>query len=149
MSSIHRVLGRPCRLRALNRVSIVGSHFQTSVVQSNSSLRASFRAHFHFLLRCIEIQSSICKFCILCSASCVHRLIQSVHGSSSVVSLSSFSLGGTCVADVVLFVSSSLSVNSSRSFPFSRSCCLSSSVGDLCACVVKERRGEWRIMRII
>ena len=78
-----------------------------------ASVRASLCAHFHFRLRCIEIQSSSFKFFIFCSASCVHRLIHSDHGSMLVTSLSSTCLGGVGDVDVVLFVSSSLSVDGS------------------------------------
>ena len=143
MSSVHRVFGRPDLGCACNRMSIVGSHLRTSFVQSNESVRASLCAHVHFRLRCIVIQSSSFRFFIFCSASCVHRLIHSVHGSMLVVCLSSTCLGGIGNVDVVLFVSSSLSVDGSRFVCFSCAC-----FGTVVS-VMSVRRGECRIIRSI
>ena len=114
MSSLHRLLGLPCRRLAWSFGSPVGSHLSAIAIHSHCGANATLRAHLHLRLRCIVIQSSSFNLRILASTSCVHRRIQSTHGSMSPLFVSSWSGGGGGV-EVVLSTSRSSSSSSSLS----------------------------------
>ena len=83
MSSVQRFCGLPVRRLALCRGSIVGSHCKACTVHLLASSVATFRAHRHFRCLCSVVQSWMPRAVSCASASCVHRLIQSIHGSNS------------------------------------------------------------------
>ena len=148
MSAVHRVFGRPWCLCACSRVSSDGSHCRIMDVHSVDGVVASLCIHFHFMRLCMTTHSSNLSFFILASASWVHRLTQSTHGSrSSVVSLSGGSFG--CVV-----LSLSVSIVSVDEPVISYGSCVTCDSGICSVCVShgwrsRWRRGEWRIMRSI
>ena len=167
-SSVHRVLGRPCRRCALSLWSKVGSQCRAIVFHSRLLVRRTFRAYLHLRRLCMVTQSSRRSLCNRASISCVHRLIQSTHGSKH--SVGSRSGGAGLGSEVLLSTSSSL-VES----PFGGAwgscdglgvCCVNADDGVVvvavvvgiccgavvsvgCGCGARRRRGEWKIMRSI
>ena len=71
------------RRLALCRESIVGSHCKACTVHLLALSMATLRAHLHFRRLWSVVQSCMPRAVICDSASCVHRLIQSTHGSNS------------------------------------------------------------------
>ena len=105
-SSVQRVLGRPCRRCALSLWSKVGSQCRAIVFHSRLLVRRTFRAYLHLRRLCMVTQSSRRSLCNRASISCVHRLIQSTHGSKH--SVGSRSGGAGLGSEVLLSTSSSL-----------------------------------------
>ena len=83
-SSDHLFVGLPMRLLSAILARGYGSHVNASNIHESPMHVATFRAHFHFRLRCKLIQSWMSNFLIRLSASCVARWIHSDHGSNSV-----------------------------------------------------------------
>ena len=95
MSSVQRILGLPIFRFLKTLICGDGSHVKARIIQQSCPIVAILPAHLHFLCLCKCTQSLICKFCILCSASCVHLWIHSCQGSNS----SSEGSSGCCMFD--------------------------------------------------